>query len=372
MIIAVNTRLLIPGKIEGIGRFASETLRIITRAHPEHQFVFIFDRKFSDEFLFSSNITPVTCFPPARHPLLWYWFFEQSIPSVLKKHKADLFFSPDGWLSLNTRIKSLPVIHDLNFIHYPGFVPLQVRKYYHYYFPRFVNKAVRIATVSEYTRNDISQWQNIDHNNIDVVYNGACGFSPASESTKKAVRDQYTNGAPFFLFVGLIHPRKNLTNLMLAYDKFRAEAPGTVKLLIAGSRKWWTSEMEDAFTGSNYRDDIIFTGRLPDNVLHDIVASALSMVYVSYFEGFGLPVLESMYADVPVICSSTTSLPEVAGDAAIMADPTDVESIKTGMLKIFNDPDLRQRLIEKGRIQREKFTWEKTADLLWKCIEKCI
>ena len=130
MIIAVNTRLLIPGKIEGIGRFALETLRIITRDHPEHQFIFIFDRKYSDEVVFSSNVIPVRVFPPARHPLLWYAFFEFGIPPVIRKFKADLFLSPDGWLSLRTGVRSLPVIHDLNFLHFPQFIPFHIRQYY--------------------------------------------------------------------------------------------------------------------------------------------------------------------------------------------------------------------------------------------------
>ncbi len=179
MIIAVNTRLLLPDKLEGMGRFAQETLKIITREHPEHQFVFIFDRKFSDEFVFSDNITPITCFPPARHPLLWYWFFEWSIPAVLQKVKADLFLSPDGWLSLRTPVRSLPVIHDLNFFHLPELIPWQVRQYYDYFFPRFIQKADRIATVSDFTRQDIVTLFNYSKQNIDVVYNGVSeGFRP--------------------------------------------------------------------------------------------------------------------------------------------------------------------------------------------------
>src|SRR5512147_3242428 len=150
MIIAVNTRLLIPGKIEGIGRFSLETLRIITQNHPEHRFVFIFDRPFSDEFIFSSNIIPEIAFPPARHPFLWYAFFEFGIPRILNKYAPSLFFSPDGWLTLNTKTRSLPVIHDLNFFHYPEFLPFTVRQYYNYFFPRFIRKADRIVTVSEF------------------------------------------------------------------------------------------------------------------------------------------------------------------------------------------------------------------------------
>jgi len=373
MIIAVNTRLLLPDKIEGIGRFTRETLSIITQEHPEHQFVFIFDRKYAEEFIFSGNITPVTCFPPARHPLLWYWFFEQGIPPILKKAKADLFLSPDGWLSLKTPVKSLPVIHDLNFFHFPEFVPYHIRHYYNYFFPRFVKKAERIATVSEFTRNDIATRFNYAKDRIDVVHNGASnGFLPLGITEQQIVRDAYTQGCPYFLFVGLIHPRKNLSNLISAFDSFRQTFHSDVKLLIAGSRKWWTDDMQQAYEQCSFHDEIILLGRVKDDDLKKITASALGMVYVSHFEGFGIPVLESMYCDTPVICSNTSALPEVGGNAVLYAVPSDVESIKSAMLKLCRDPELRNDLIHKARVQRAKFSWEQTAGLLWSSIEKCL
>jgi glycosyltransferase involved in cell wall biosynthesis len=371
MIIAVNTRLLLPDKIEGIGRFARETLNIITQEHPEHQFVFIFDRKFTGEFLFSGNITPVICFPPSRHPLLWYWFFEWSLPPILKRVKADLFLSPDGWLSLSTPVKSLPVIHDLNFFNFPEFIPFHVRQYYDYFFPRFVHKAERIITVSEFTKNDIATRFNYPKDNIDVVFNGAnIGFLPLNGNEQQFVRDIYTQGCQYFLFVGLIHPRKNLSNLISAFNKFKRTVQSEVKLLVVGSHKWWTNDMQQAFEKSDFKKDIIFTGRVKDDDLMKITASALGMVYVSHFEG-GIPVLEAMYCDTPVICSSTSSLPEVGGNAVLYVNPSDVESIKTAMLNLYSDPTLRNDLIHNARVQREKFTWKKTAGLLWNSIEKC-
>jgi glycosyltransferase involved in cell wall biosynthesis len=372
MIIAVNTRLLLPGKIEGIGRFALETLRIITRDHPEHQFIFIFDRKYSDDFVFSKNITPVTCFPPARHPALWYWFFEHSIPRILAKFNADFFFSPDGWLSLRTQVPSLPVIHDLNFLHFPHFIPFHVREYYAYFFPRFVQKAARIATVSEFTKRDIEHRFKYPSDKIDVVYNGASGFSPVHEKEKQSIRDKYSMGDPYFISVGLIHPRKNLTSLFLAFDQFKRQTCNNVKLIVVGARKWWTSEMQQALDENTAKEDIIFTGRVSDEELKKLTSSALGMIYISHFEGFGIPVLEAMYSDIPVICSSITSLPEVGGDAVLYADPTNVDSIATAMIKLYRNPEICKELILKGQIQREKFTWEKTAGMLWESIDQCL
>src|ERR1039457_2407091 len=154
MNIAVNTRLLIKDKLDGIGWFTYESLKRITVQHPEHSFYFIFDRKFNPEFIFSNNITPIVLYPQARHPLLFYLWFEYSLSSLLKRLNADLFLSPDGYLSLKSDTKSLAVIHDLNFEHYPNDLPFLVRKYYRYYFPKFANKATIIATVSEFSKQD--------------------------------------------------------------------------------------------------------------------------------------------------------------------------------------------------------------------------
>ncbi len=219
MRIAVNTRLLIKGKLEGIGWFTYESLKRITSAHPEHEFIFIFDRKPDREFIFSENVKAVVANPQARHPVLWYLFFEFGIRRVLKKYKPDLFLSPDGWLCLNTPVNSMAVIHDLNFEAHPEFLPGHIGRYYRYFFPKFARKASRIATVSEFTKRDISKRYGISNDKIDVVYNGANkAFRPLHSSEVQEVREMFSDGKPYFLFVGLIHPRKNLENQLKAFE----------------------------------------------------------------------------------------------------------------------------------------------------------
>ena len=130
MRIAVNTRLLIKNRLDGMGWYKYHTLKRMTVAHPEHEFYFIFDRPFDAEFIFSDNITPLITSPPARHPVLWYFWFEVSIPRLFSKIKPDLFLSPDGYLSLSTKVPSVPVIHDINFHHRPFDLPLSSRIFY--------------------------------------------------------------------------------------------------------------------------------------------------------------------------------------------------------------------------------------------------
>ncbi len=370
MNIAVNTRLLLHNKFEGIGRFSFETLKRITRNHPEHQFIFFFDRPWYEEFIFSDNIIPVALFPQSRHPFLWYWWFEFSIPAALKKYKADIFLSPDGYLSLSTDVPQVPVIHDLNFEHYSQDLPYLYSKYYRHFFPKYAKKAIRIATVSEFSKKDISDKYGIVPDKIDVVYNGCNeNFKPVSAGVKEETKKKFSKSFPYFLYVGAQHQRKNLQNLFRSFDEFKKEG-SNYKLLVSGQKKWWTSEMEEAYSNMQYKDEVIFTGRLSENDLVNVMASAQALVYVSYFEGFGIPIVEAMRCNVPVICADATSLPEIAGGAALLVDPFSVDAISSAMKNIATDELLRTQLIQRGQERSKQFTWDTTADKLWTSVEK--
>jgi len=371
--IAVNTRLLLAGRMDGIGRFADETLRIITTQHPEHQFCFYFDRKFDERFIYNANVNPVIIYPQARHPLLFLAWFEASLPLHFARTHPDIFLSPDGFLSLSAKVKSIGVIHDLNFEHYPEDIPFLMRKYYKTMFPRFAQKAKRIATVSEYSKSDIINMYHVDAAKIDVVNNGASsGFKPLPHNDRQQIRLKFSQGSEFFFFIGTLHPRKNLVNLFNAFDQFKKSDTKGIKLVLAGARMWWTDEIRMAYEGMEYRGDVIFTGRISDEDLASLMASALALTYVSYFEGFGIPILEAFQCDTPVITSDITSMPEVAGNAALLTDPFSVSSIADAMQKIASDGDFRQKLIVAGREQGRKFSWEQTAEKLWACVEKAM
>lgn len=369
--IAVNTRLLLADKLEGIGRFSFETLKRITTSHPEHNFFFLFDRPFSPEFIFSENITPLIIGPRARHPLLFIWWFEQALPPVLHSLKPDLFLSPDGFLSLKARVKSLPVIHDINFLHYPDDLSFLVSRYYNYFFPRFAAKADFIATVSEFSQKDIISSYHIAPERLGVVYNGVSdGFKPLAENEAQETRNRFTDGKPFFLYVGSLQPRKNLAALMKAYAVFRKNHSSEIRLVIAGSKYLWTSEMEQTLRSHPWKQDIVFTGRVKETDLQALTASALALTYIPKYEGFGIPLIEAMACGTPVIASAVSSIPEVCGDAAILCNPSDVQQVADAMARIAFDDALRKGLIAKGLNRHTRFNWDNTSSRLWKCMEK--
>ncbi len=373
MRIAVNTRLLLHDRLDGIGWFTAETARRMVLAHPEHEFFFFFDRKPHPEFLFADNVTPVVLCPQARHPVLWYLYFEWSTQMALKRYKIDLYLSPDGMMPLHPKVPTLNVIHDLNFEHASGNLKASHQRYMSHYFPLFARNATRLATVSSYSKKDIAETYGIPAEKIDVVYDGAhSNYRPHSDDEKEAIRQRFTDGHPFVIFISTILKRKNLANLLLAFDKVKEDKGNEdLKLVVVGSRVWWQDELESAWNGMKHQSDVIFPGRVEPNDLSALLSAAEMLVYPSYFEGFGIPILEAMYAETAVIASRTTSMPEVGGDAVLYIDPSDIDDIAHAISRL-RDKTLRQEFIEKGRLQRQKFNWEITANLLWDSMMKTI
>lgn len=366
MRIGVNTRLLLSGKMDGIGWFANETLKRLVLNHPEHDFYFFFDRKYDPCFVFGSNVHPVVLCPQARHPVLWYLFFQISIKRALKRYNIDLFLSPDGYLPLGTDVPTLTVIHDINFEHSKDFLKPSHQRYMTYFFPQFARYSTRIATVSEFSKQDISTVYNIQPEKIDVVYDGAHeGYRALSPSTQQAAREKYTDGKRYFIFISTILKRKNLATLLTAFDRFREQDAEGMKLVVVGHRVWWQDELKRAFDAMSHKDDVLFIGRAEPDELALLLASATALVYPSLFEGFGIPILEAFHAEVPVITSNTTSMPEVAGDAALLVKPTDVDQLKAALQRVAVDAGLCAELVERGRKRRELFSWDITASRLW-------
>ena len=365
MRIAVNTRLLLKGKMDGIGWFTAETMRRIVTAHPEHTFYFLFDRKPAEEFIYGSNVVPVVLCPQARHPILWHMFFEWAVPWALRYYKIDLYVSPDGMMPLYPKVPTLTVIHDLNFEHADGNLKSSHQRYMTSRFPRFAHAATRIATVSEYSKMDIVETYGVDSMKIDVVYDGSNPhYRPHAEDEKVAIRQRFTGGNPYIIFVSTILKRKNLANLLLAFDKVKNMESSPLKLVVVGNRVWWQDELAAAYEAMQHRDDVLLIGRAEPDNLSALMSASEALVYPSYFEGFGIPILEAMYAETAVICSKTTSMPEVGGDAVMYIDPSSPDDIAHA-ISCLGDVELRNTLIGKGRVQRGKFSWEKTANLLW-------
>ncbi len=373
MKIAINTRFLLSHKMEGFGWYTYEIVRRIVKNHPEHQFFFFFDRPFDEKFIFSENVTPVVLSPQARHPFLFYIWFEISVAKALNKYEIDLFFSPDGYLSLNSEVKQICTIHDINFEHNPEDLTWLVRKYYRYFFPKFARKSEHILTVSEYSKKDIIETYGIPEKKVTAVWNGASDvFQPLQNKDKRQVRENYANGKEYFLFVGALSPRKNLKRLIQAFTLFKKRNSNSdIQLVIVGEELWKKSNHGIKINDS-VKNQIHFTGHIPLVELAKVIGSAKLFTYVPYFEGFGIPLVEAMKCGTPILSGDRTSLPEVAGDAGIYCDPYDAEDIANKMQMIIKDDSLLNSLSQKGLQRCKEFSWDIAAEKVWKVIESLL
>lgn len=373
MTVAINCWILRNKKLDGIGYFTVNAIAELIKDHPEVTFQILCDKKFTESYFDFPNVTKHKIFPALRHPVLYVFYMDVVLPLFLKKHKPDILVSMDGFLSLLSGCKQVPIIYDINFEHKPQDIKLKNRIYYRFFFKRFAHKAKRIATISEYSKTDIATYYKLDP---DLIDNVSCGinsnFFPLNDLQAKEVREKWSGGKQYYFFVGSMHPRKNIKGLIDAFNLFKKDTGSDFKLILAGSILWSQTAIEDTYVNSPFKDDIIFTGRLSDEELQKVLGASYALSFVPIFEGFGLPIVEAFQSGVPVICSNVTSMPEVAGDAALMVNPFNIQEIAAAMKKLSGDNALREDLIAKGHIQKKLFSWNRTAGLIWNCIKKTL
>jgi glycosyltransferase involved in cell wall biosynthesis len=371
MVIAVNTRFLVKDEREVYTNFIYETLSRITTSHPEHTFIFIFDKPWHDSIIFSENVIPVVTGPHARHPAQWYIWYNIKIPAVLKKYKAGVLVSPDGLCSLTTKKPQCLVVYDLAFLHGSSCMNKSRLLFYKRFTPRFIKKSKVVVTVSEFTKAAIIKQYKTDADKIEIVYSGVDeNFMPVLSGEREIVKAKYADGNEYFIYTGEIGSDKNLLNLLKAFSAFKKRQKSNMQLLIAGKTGWNPGEFIENLRLFRFKDEVKLLENLSLPELVKVTGSAYAMVYPSILEGFGMQSLQAMKSGIPVITSTASAMSEICGEAALYADPENFKEIAVQMMLIFKDENLRKTLIEKGKLQAEKYNWNRTALLFWNAIEK--
>ena len=267
-------------------------------------------------------------------------------------------------------------IHDLAFEHLPETFNRRSWMQMRLTVRMTARRAAHIITVSEYSRRDISATYGIAPQRITVTPEAAPpNFLPVDNETElRRIRESYGIQENYILSLCSIQPRKNLVRLIEAYSCLRGVRPGfkLPQLVLAGKRGWLDSETFRAAERSGLRKEIVFTGYVPEQDLAGLYSGAICFVYPSYFEGFGLPVVEAMQCGVPVIAGNRTSLPEVVGDAGLLFDPFDTQALVTALKQVIDDSDYRAALSAKGLERAQTFDWKTTAQMTLGAYERAV
>lgn len=360
MKIAINARWLLPGKLEGFGWYTYHMIKRLARLMPEASFHLLVDRK-TKNLVENLNISHHVIPPQARHPYLWHVWNEISVPLFLKYIKADLYWSPDGFLPSNIKIPTITTIHDLNFESDDIDMPPEVRKYYRSQIRRAAHASSHIFTISQFSAKDIAHRYNISKTKITLAYNGPQEVFSDLSHIKRSTRQQYAAGRPYFLFVGAQNPRKNLQRIFRAFDAYASLPGSNHHLVLVGEKMLWNKEIQQAWDDMEHQSKVHFTGRLATIELNKIYSAATALVLPSLYEGFGMPVVEAFSARCPVITSNTTALKEVAGNAALLVNPTNEIEITKAMGTLSTQPDLCLDYMARGLARLDKFNWDQAA-----------
>ena len=301
------------------------------------------------------------CLLPAR--TMWT---HRALAKEISTNPPDLLFVPSHVLPFtwSRQPPTVVTIHDLGYHYYPQThtrrqrLYLRLTNYWH------VKSAARLLCISQATADDLSKIysrESLGHK-IRVIHEGHPTPVLASSADQKRIEQRYRLPRPYALYVGTIQPRKNLARLIQAYAHLLAQDDELGwDLVLAGNPGWLSQSLYDLAQSLDVEERIHFVGYVPDEDLPALLRGATFFCYPSLFEGFGLPILEAQSYGVPVMTATNSSLPEVAGDAALFVDPTDIDSIADAMLRLSQDEALRQHLVEAGYINLKRFSWEKAA-----------
>jgi len=359
----------------GIGRFVRCLVSALAEIDRDNEYLLVYAAPPRKARLsipgapnFSSRRIPI---PERALNILWHRL-SLPFPVDLVTGPVDLFHSPDFVLPPVWRASTVLTVHDLAFLLRPECADARLRDYLEKTVPWSVARADFVLADSVNTQDDLICLLGVPPAKIEVVPGGVDpSFAPVRDPRiLESVRQRISSGAPFILSVGMIEPRKNLVRLIEAFEKAKTRGHLPHKLVLAGKRGWLSDGIYRRAASSPLAEDILFPGYVPDPELPALYSAADLFVFPSLYEGFGLPPLEAMACGTPVVTSTSASLPEVVGEAALVVDPEDSEELAEALTRPLEDWELRARMVASGLQQSRQFTWEASARKMLKVYQR--
>lgn len=353
--------------------YVQQALLRLVRKHSEHRFVLFTAEVFPASVPLPSNSSIVVLTPKPTSLLSFKWWYDVKLTAALKKHKADVFVGTSGLLSLRTSVPQVLLVQDLSDLVNPAFYRGRGLSFYKKYTAVFVKKSTKIAAVSEFVKQQLNEVYKAGESKVSVIGAGASKlYLPIDWQERERVKEQYAAGCEYFVFNGELCPRTNPFNLLKAFSIFKKRQKTNMKLVMTGDVAPTFQKDITKLETYKYKSDVVLKLNAKEEEKAALTAGSYALVYPSLYEAFAMPVLEAMQCEVPVITTTSSSMEEVAGDAALYADAANPEQIAEHMKRLFKDEQLRGRLIEAGKQQSKMFSWEKTADVLWGAIEEAV
>ncbi len=353
------------GEAAGVGQYTYNLVENLLKIDKENQYILFFDREVGDAGHFKKKNSEIRFFPHREYRKFLPVIYSHLLcAAFVAREKLDIYHSPASTIPLAYSKNAIVTIHDLAIYENPKWFPKQIFST-HVSVPQSLKKAKKIIAVSQHTAKDLQKFFKLPSEKIEVVYNGVEDredLNKAAPQTAEQICKKFNISKDFILFIGTLQPRKNVEGVVKAYLSLRgSEIFNDYQLVIAGQKGWNYQEIFRLANQPKLKKKIIFTEYISRGDKIKLLNAASLFVFPSFYEGFGLSILEAMQQGTPVITSNISSMPEVAGEAGYLVDPYRVDEIVTGMRKILSDRKLRDELISAGYEQVQKFSWEKCA-----------
>ncbi len=352
------------GESAGVGHYTYHLVDKLLDIDRDNKYVLFFDRRVGDAGFFKRENSEIKFFPFIEYksflPVAYSHFL---VAAYVAREKLDVFHAPACTIPLAYTKSSVVTIHDMAIYYKPEWFPKQIFST-RVIVPQSVRKARKIIAVSDCTKQDIAKFMKAPEEKVVVVYNGVDSEIKNKKlvDSRKMLKDKFGVEEKFIVFVGTIQPRKNVMGLINAFDKLRGtEIFDNYQLVIAGKKGWNYEDIFKSIREMGLTKKVIFTGYVTSDDKKLLLANSSLFVFPSFYEGFGLSILEAQRVGVPVITSNVSSMPEVAGDGAVLVDPYDVDSIGRAIKKVLSESEFKSGLIKKGFENVKKFSWEKCA-----------
>lgn len=346
----------------GIGRYARSLIRALARRDHENDYVLLSAGKEPDAEPWPANFSlralPVT----DRHLSILWQKLRLPLPVEWLTGRLDLFHSPDFVLPPVRKARTVLTIHDLSFLRHPECSSPALLEYLMSAVPRSVARADLILADSQSTQHDLIELMGMDPARIRVVYPAVDDtFARSNQAGVAAVRARHDIGGPYILSLGTLQPRKNYVRLIEAFRILKDTSDIPHRLVIGGGPGWLYEPIYETIETLGLQDEVRMLGYVDEGDLPALYTGADVFCFPTLYEGFGIPVLEAMACGTPVVASNTSSLPEAAGDAALLMSPTDTEAMAEALGRAITDTDLREHLIQSGLVQCQRFSWSDSA-----------
>jgi len=356
------------GEKAGIGHYTYYLVKHLLKMDKKNQYHLYFDYRIPDTREFQQKNVEIKYFPFSQYKrYLPFTYSHMLISAVLMKEKLDIFHAPANTCPYTYPGDVVLTVHDLAIYRHPSWFPAGQKFSTKFLVPKSVKKAKRTIAVSKATKRDIIKLFKIKPNRIKVIHEGITrqiGEGPKKKISKTALQKKYKIGDKYLFFVGTLEPRKNLVNLIKAFNTLLVENYRKFKdyeLILAGGKGWKYQDIFKIIKEQKFSYKIRFLNYVSHECKIALIQNATCFVFPSLYEGFGLPVLEAMNLGTPVITSKVSSLPEVTGNAAVLINPNKEDEIIKALAKVLSNKKLRQKMSALGKIQAKRFTWTKTA-----------